>query len=94
MIEARTVDDPMGEGFLGRYPRFAAAELDFAAVPEPLARFLAVRRWAKSLGLPRFAASVSVAEMLPRIDQTWLGDAAGNLYTSELRIAALQRMYV
>lgn len=109
--------------------RFAADELDFAAVQEPLERFLAVRRWARDLGLPRFcfykittekkpcyldlespiyvdtfcrllraawesapgSASVSVSEMLPRIDQAWLGDAAGNLYTSELRIAALQR---
>jgi len=108
--------------------RFTADELSFAAVQDPLDRFLAFRRWARDLGLPRFcfykisterkpcyldltspiyvdtfarllrtaresaqgAASVAVTEMLPRIDQTWLGDAAGNCYTSELRIAALR----
>jgi hypothetical protein len=109
--------------------RFAADELASVAVLGPSERFLAFRRWARSLGLPRFCfyklsterkpyyldlespiyvdlfarhlraaggpaprpASVSITEMLPRIDQTWLGDAAGNLYTSELRIAALER---
>jgi hypothetical protein len=40
------------------------------------------------------SASVSVSEMMPRIDQTWLSDAAGNLYTSELRIAALRSTLV
>jgi hypothetical protein len=112
--------------------RFAAEELTFAAVQDPLERFLAVRRWARGLGLPRFcfykistekkpcyldlespiyidtfarllrvaweaapgSATVSVSEMMPRIDQTWLSDAAGNLYTSELRIAALRSTLV
>jgi len=32
---------------------------------------------------------ISVTEMLPRLDQCWLPDAAGNLYTCELRMVAL-----
>lgn len=33
---------------------FAAGELDFAEIQDPEERFLALRRWAGSLGLPRF----------------------------------------
>ncbi|HEY0601690.1 MAG TPA: lantibiotic dehydratase [Herpetosiphonaceae bacterium] len=33
--------------------------------------------------------SVTVVEMLPRLDQAWLPDAEGRRYTSELRIVAL-----
>jgi hypothetical protein len=40
-------------------------------------------RWARQ------AASVGVSEMLPEHGQTWLSDAAGRRYTSELRIAAV-----
>jgi Lantibiotic dehydratase, N terminus len=106
---------------------FAADELEFAALPEGGERFLALRRWAREFGLPRFsfyklsterkpcfldldspvsgdifahqvragrqadaAARVGVSEMLPGLDEAWLRDADGNLYTSELRLAALR----
>lgn len=39
--------------------------------------------------LCRKAASLSISEMLPGIEECWLPDAGGLLYTSELRIAAL-----
>jgi hypothetical protein len=83
-------------------------------------QFMAARRWARDLGLPRwvfvslpeerkpvfvdfmspisvetlarFAAKAShltVTEMLPSLEQLWLPDASGELYTSELRIAAV-----
>lgn len=35
-------------------------------------------------------ATVVISEMLPRPDQLWLTDADGNLYTSELRMVAVQ----
>jgi hypothetical protein len=35
------------------------------------------------------AASVRIAEMLPRADQTWLVDADGRRYTSELRLVTV-----
>lgn len=35
------------------------------------------------------AARISLSEMLPNPDQSWLTDAKGNLYTSELRIVAV-----
>jgi len=107
---------------------FTAAELDFAEIQDPQDRFLALRRWAGSLGLPRFCffkveierkpcyldldspisgdlfarfvraareagpeVRVSVSEMAPRLDQAWLRDAAENLYTCELRLAASDR---
>ncbi len=106
----------------------AAGELGFAEIPEASERFLALRRWARGLGLPRFcffkvaterkpcyldlaspisgdvflrlvraaraagdAVTVALSEMLPRLDQAWLSDGQGNLYTSELRLAALDR---
>ena len=34
---------------------------------------------------------VSVTEMIPRLDQTWLPDAEGQRYTSELRIVAVDQ---
>lgn len=105
---------------------FAAGELDFAEVQDPEDRFLALRRWARSLGLPRFCffkveierkpcyldldspisgdifarfvraarkagseVRVSISEMAPRLDQIWLRDGKENLYTCELRLAAL-----
>jgi hypothetical protein len=34
---------------------------------------------------------VSVSEMIPRLDQTWLPDAEGQRYTSELRIVAVDQ---
>ena len=34
---------------------------------------------------------VKVSEMLPRADQTWLRDAEGRPYTSELRVVAIDR---
>ncbi len=33
--------------------------------------------------------SITVSEMLPEPDQTWLPDAEGNQYTSELRFVAV-----
>jgi hypothetical protein len=105
-----------------------AGELDFAEIQDPRDRFLALRRWAKALGLPRLCffkvaterkpcfldldspisgdlfarfvraareadagAKVSVSEMAPRLDQLWLRDGADNLYTCELRLAALEQ---
>jgi hypothetical protein len=35
------------------------------------------------------AASVTVVEMLPSPEQTWLADAAGRRYTAELRMVAV-----
>ena len=105
---------------------FTAGELGFAAIPDPEDRFLALRRWARALGLPRFCffkvaterkpcyldfdspisgdlfarfvraareagteVKVTLSEMSPRLDQAWLRDGAENLYTCELRLAAL-----
>lgn len=107
---------------------FAASELDFATIQNPEERFLALRRWARELGLPRFCffkveterkpcyldldnpisgdlfarfvrgargagsdVKVAVSEMAPRLDQLWLRDGTDNLYTCELRFAALDR---
>ncbi|MBC7978643.1 MAG: lantibiotic dehydratase, partial [Myxococcales bacterium] len=39
--------------------------------------------------LVRKASTVSLSEMLPGLDQTWLVDAEGNTYTSELRMAVV-----
>jgi len=105
--------------------RFKAEELEFSAIKDPSERFMAVRRWARQHGIPRYSfyklaaevkpcyldldspifvdifakmlrnatapdESVSVSEMLPSVDQAWLRDSAGELYTSELRIAAVE----
>jgi hypothetical protein len=35
--------------------------------------------------------SITISEMLPAIDQAWLPDAEGNLYTSEFRIISVDR---
>jgi hypothetical protein len=45
----------------------------------------AIRRAAKSDP----EAPINVSEMLPELDRTWLPDAAGNRYTCELRMVAL-----
>jgi aspartyl/asparaginyl-tRNA synthetase len=37
------------------------------------------------------APQISIAEMIPRLDQTWLPDAQGQHYTSELRIIAVDQ---
>jgi len=104
------------------------AELGFASLPSGEQRFLALRRWARRLGLPRFTfyrvpaerkpcyldldspvyceifaryarragragatqGPVSLTEMLPRMDQAWLADGAGERYACELRVAALR----
>ncbi|WP_437933234.1 lantibiotic dehydratase [Sorangium sp. So ce341] len=39
--------------------------------------------------LVRKASAVSIAEMLPTLDETWLVDAEGRAYTSELRMVAV-----
>jgi hypothetical protein len=107
---------------------FTAGELDFAGIQDTADRFLALRRWAGALEIPRFCffkvaterkpcyldldspisgdifarfvraareagseVKVAVSEMAPRLDQAWLRDAAENLYTCELRLAALER---
>jgi hypothetical protein len=41
------------------------------------------------LKLARNSQSISVSEMLPGFDELWLTDAAGNRYTSELRLTAV-----
>jgi hypothetical protein len=108
--------------------QFTAGELELAAIRNVEDRFLALRRWAKALGLPRFCffkteierkpcyldfdspisgdifarfvrtaretgseVKVTVSEMSPRLDQAWLRDGSGNLYTCELRFAALEQ---
>jgi hypothetical protein len=101
--------------------------LGFASAGAPEQRFLEARRWARSLGLPRFvfvksaievkpiyvdldspllvtmfaklarrtAAHVGgetvlrISEMLPGLLDTWVPDASGERYTSELRIVAV-----
>lgn len=40
-------------------------------------------------GRPKAEGMITVSEMLPAPDETWLPDAAGNLYTSELRMVAV-----
>lgn len=37
------------------------------------------------------ATTISISEMLPRLDQTWLRDIEGRRYTSEFRIVAVDR---
>jgi hypothetical protein len=100
--------------------RMAPAEIPFLEVADPFERFVAVRRWARQLGLPRCvflktpeerkptwidlesliyvdifcravrkAARVTLTEMLPSIEESWLTDAAGNRYVSELRFVAV-----
>lgn len=61
------------------------ADLDSPLYVEILSKL--VRNTAKS-GRPD--TTVSVTEMLPRIEESWLVDAEGRHYTSELRIAALE----
>lgn len=107
--------------------RLTVADLAWTEIKEPGERFLALSRWARETGLPRFVfyklstekkpcyldlasplsgdifarlvraarsagggAGVSISEMSPGLDDTWLGDAEGNLYTCELRLAALE----
>lgn len=41
----------------------------------------------------RAAGSVTVTEMLPEVGKSWLADAAGNRYVSELRLAAVDPLY-
>jgi lantibiotic biosynthesis dehydratase-like protein len=98
-----------------------ADELEFRGIKASAERVQAIRRWAFSVGLPRFtfyrtpgerkpryldlespvfidlfvravaaaAGPVTMTEMLPQLDQLWLSDAQANLYTCELRLAAL-----
>jgi hypothetical protein len=107
-----------------------AAGMDFAGAATPAQRFLAVRRWADRLGLPRLlfvkspherkpffldllsplsveifgsavrrvregsgesASHLGLSEMLPGPEESWLPDAAGRRYTSELRLVAFDR---
>jgi hypothetical protein len=107
----------------------APSSLPFADEQDAAARFLGARKWARSVGLPRFVfvrSAVEVkpvyldlespvfvtmlsriargarehvagetplvlSEMLPSPTQAWLTDAQGELYTSELRIVAVDR---
>jgi hypothetical protein len=111
--------------------RLDAKEMEFAYEKTEAERFLAVRRWAKAVGLPRFifvkspvewkpfyldfdspplvenfakvvrktaenkdeeeGTGLTLTEMVPRTDQVWLPDAAGNCYTSELRIVVVDQ---
>jgi hypothetical protein len=106
---------------------FLPGDLAFAFEESEAERFLAARRWARSLGIPRFAfvrssleikpiyvdfdspvavsilaklvrsakadvsgkATLKLSEMLPTLEDAWLVDAAGERYTSELRIVAV-----
>ncbi|HEU4733131.1 MAG TPA: lantibiotic dehydratase [Kofleriaceae bacterium] len=100
--------------------RVAPAELAWPALEAPAARFVAARRWARSLGMPRWvfvktpeevkpvyvdfdstiyvemlakqlrgASAAALSEMLPATEDAWIVDAAGERYTGELRIAAV-----
>lgn len=100
--------------------RVAPSTLAWPAIEAPAGRFLAARRWARELGLPRWvfaktpeevkpvyvdfesalyielfaklvrsASSVTISEMLPSVQDTWLEDANAERYTSELRIVAV-----
>ena len=106
--------------------RFPCGEVSFVGEKSEVARFIAVRRWARAHELPRRVfvrfpqeqkpvyidlespafvelamhlwrgalaghkeGFVTVTEMLPAPEQTWLVDAGGNRYTSELRIVAV-----
>jgi hypothetical protein len=40
------------------------------------------------LRMLRGAKAVTISEMLPAVDHTWLPDAQGHTYTSEFRIVA------
>lgn len=61
-------------------------DLSSAVYVDLLARI--VRRTREGAGAE---ASLAVTEMLPRLEQAWLPDAAGQLYTSELRIVAVDQ---
>lgn len=107
--------------------RFSASDMQFAYEKQEANRFVAIRRWARDRGVPRFVfvkvpvetkpfyldfaspiyvdifakmirktkehgpadALISVTEMLPRHEETWLSDCDGQHYTSELRLVVL-----
>ena len=100
--------------------RCDVASIGLAACADPLDRMLAVRRYARAHGMPRFmfykvpqetkpcyldlasphyveqfayltrnATHVSLSELLPAHDGTWLSDAGGARYTSELRVVVV-----
>jgi Lantibiotic dehydratase, N terminus len=100
--------------------RVAPAELAWPALEESAGRFAAARRWARSLGMPRWmfvktaeevkpvyvdldsavyvdllakqlrgASAATLSEMLPAVEDAWVVDGAGERYTAELRIAAV-----
>jgi hypothetical protein len=100
--------------------RVDPGELAWPRLDTPVARFLGARRWARSLGMPRWlfvktpeetkpvyvdlestvfvellakhlraASAASLSEMLPAVDETWVVDANGAAYTSELRLAVV-----
>jgi hypothetical protein len=106
---------------------FSAPELPFGSETSEAELFLAIRRWARRAGLPRFvfvrsplevkpffvdfespvltstlarsvrrakdheggAVTLHVEEMVPGVEETWLPDAAGERYTSEVRLVAV-----
>jgi hypothetical protein len=106
---------------------FPSSQLTFAEAAEEPARFVAARRWARTIGLPRFVfaksplevkpvfvdfdsplfvnllakiaraakehvggeKAITLTEMLPGLHETWLPDATGERYTSELRLVAV-----
>lgn len=60
--------------------------LDFAS-PLSINTFAKMIRHNQEIGSP--AGSIVLSEMLPAVEQSWLVDAEGQHYTSELRIVAL-----
>jgi hypothetical protein len=96
-------DLPFCHGQAGRQERFRAARRWVLAHGLPRFTFLKVPEEPKPIYIDlesplyvevmaravRKASSVSISEMLPGPDETWLVDAQGNRYTSELRIAAV-----
>jgi hypothetical protein len=100
--------------------QLARDELPFVELESPLERFIAARKWALAMGMPRRVfiktpdetkpvfvdlessllvnnmvrmarkvSSITISEMLPDVEHTWLVDHDGRTYTTELRVVAV-----
>ena len=71
-----------------RLPRFVFART--AGEPKPMYADLSSGVYVELLSrLARSAGTIGFSEMLPSHEQTWLADGEGRLYTSELRMVAI-----
>lgn len=99
-------------------------ELAFVDLASPIERFVAARRWARTMALPRRVflkvpgevkpvfidlessvlvdhlarmarnvSSITISEMLPDVEHTWLIDHEHRTYTSELRVVAVDPLH-